>query len=221
MTTRTKLRITAAAVAGLAVSAWIWWAARRPPPGTDRRPAIAAALSGEASPPAVAVASGPTGGSYRAAAARQPPSLARTARGSVPPPPKLLVGAAGAGAARGGPPGEEDGDGGGTLDPDQVVKVIRGVMPGIKKCYETLLEKDPQASGRLVVSFTIVDAGGGTGKVSEASIVPQDRTDAAPELIAPLTEQCVVNAIGEQAFPAPEGGPVEVSFPFVFSANPG
>ncbi len=77
-----------------------------------------------------------------------------------------------------------------------------------------------RSSGRLVFQFTITaDESTGGGRVSEASIVPQAADAGTPELIAPLTEQCMLNAIAGASFPSPQGGRVMVQYPFSFAPS--
>jgi hypothetical protein len=94
---------------------------------------------------------------------------------------------------------------------------LRAALPGIKTCYEKQLEQEPRLSGRLVVKFLIVPRDG-AGRVSEATIVPGQEADAAPELISPLAEQCILKALAEVKFVAPPSA-VEVTYPFSFTAG--
>jgi hypothetical protein len=105
----------------------------------------------------------------------------------------------------------------GEMSPADVRAGVVQAMPAVKACYEKQLQKDSRLSGRMVVQFTIVEREG-AGRISSATIVP-DQGDAGHELISPATEHCVLTALAETRFTAPVGGPVEVSFPFVFSAS--
>jgi RNA polymerase sigma factor (sigma-70 family) len=104
----------------------------------------------------------------------------------------------------------------GALPKENVRAAIRTTIPEVKRCFEALLEKEPNAGGRLVIRFVIAERDG-VGRVSEATVVPQNRDAGAPELIAPLTEQCILNALASTPFPVPTGGPVTISYPFVFT----
>jgi hypothetical protein len=96
---------------------------------------------------------------------------------------------------------------------------MRQTIPALKQCYARLLEDQPQANGRLVFRFTVTDDGAGGGRISDASVLPQAADAGAPELIAPLTEQCMLNALIEAPFPSPQGGPVTVTYPFSFAPS--
>lgn len=86
----------------------------------------------------------------------------------------------------------------------------------MKVCYEALLARQPSASGRLVVRF-VLEERDGRGKITQASTEPQQRDGGTEELVDPLTEQCILNALSETTFPAPQGGPVAVSYPFMLT----
>jgi hypothetical protein len=99
----------------------------------------------------------------------------------------------------------------------EVVAGIRSALPALKGCYEKLLEREPAASGRLIVRFTIV-ARDGAGRISEATVLPQAEDDGVPEISAPLTQLCFLNALAAAPFAAPADGPVHVTYPFTFTA---
>ena len=96
---------------------------------------------------------------------------------------------------------------------------MRQTIPALKQCYARLLEDQPQTTGRLVFRFTITEDGAGGGRISDASVLPQAADAGAPELIAPLTEQCMLNALTEAPFPSPQGGSVTVTYPFSFAPS--
>jgi RNA polymerase sigma factor (sigma-70 family) len=117
------------------------------------------------------------------------------------------------------PPNVSEGDravSAGALAKEEVRATMRTTIPEVKRCFEALLEKEPNAGGLLVIRFVIAERDG-VGRVSEATVVPQDRDAGAPELIAPLTEQCILNALVSTPFPIPTGGPVTISYPFVLT----
>jgi RNA polymerase sigma factor (sigma-70 family) len=104
----------------------------------------------------------------------------------------------------------------GTVDKGQLRAATRAAMPEIEECYQKLLASDPNASGRLVIRFTIAQD---TGQVSEATIVPQKADGGAPQIDAPLAEQCILNALARAPFPVPHDGPVTVTQQMVFAPS--
>jgi RNA polymerase sigma-70 factor (ECF subfamily) len=104
----------------------------------------------------------------------------------------------------------------GTVDRDQIKAAFRAAKPGINECYRNLLASDPNASGRLVIRITIAQD---TGQVSEATIVPQKADGGAPQIVAPLAEQCILNALARASFPVPRDGPVTITQQMVFAPS--
>ena len=121
-------------------------------------------------------------------------------RPTRPAPPKLLAVTGGTAPAADPVPAEQAG----TLEKDEIRRAIRHVVPALKQCYGRLLEDEPQTWVGWCSSSpsppTRAPAAAGS---PEASIVPQTADAGAPELIAPLTEQCMLNAIARASFPAP------------------
>jgi hypothetical protein len=152
------------------------------------------------------------------AAARQ--ERAPAAPGALPPPRGGLVSSSG--AARPSSSATEEprplqGGIDGALDKEVVRAGIRQIIPQIKACYESALEKTPELHGRLLVKFKIRTQEG-KGVVGEGEIQPD--SDAAL-LAAPETGQCILDALVAAEFPAPEdGGEVTVSYPFALMAQP-
>jgi hypothetical protein len=94
----------------------------------------------------------------------------------------------------------------GGLDRDVIAKIIRQHQGEIKYCFEVELQKNPELSGKVGVSF-IID---GSGDVTEDSI-------SETTLNNPSTEQCMLMKIKRWKFPSPVGGGiVTVNFPWVF-----
>ena len=96
----------------------------------------------------------------------------------------------------------------GSLDKDQIRKVVREHIVEIRECYNAALQGDPEARGRVVIDFTI----GEQGQVTQATVGSSDMKGEA----APL---CMRDAIRGWSFPKPSGGSVQVSYPF--SLEPG
>ena len=127
-------------------------------------------------------------GAVRAAQARR---VAATRAGSSTPPPDDAVG---------------------TLDPDTIRNGIREMKELLAECYELALREQPRLAGRLVVEFTLV------GEPSVGAVVEESRIDPDSELggNAALGE-CVRETVMTLELPAPpQGGRVEVRYPFVF-----
>lgn len=93
----------------------------------------------------------------------------------------------------------------GSLDKEEIRRVVRRHINEIKHCYEQGLTRRPDLEGRLVVKFTI----GKTGSVVSAII--QDSTLGDRQV-----EQCIASAVLRWVFPKPAGeGLVVISYPFV------
>ena len=91
----------------------------------------------------------------------------------------------------------------GTLDKSEIRKVVREHINEIRYCYNKVLETQPEAKASLVVDFTIGD----DGAVTNSSISKLE----GPAELGP----CVNAAVNTWKFPAPTGGEVAVSYPFV------
>jgi outer membrane biosynthesis protein TonB len=96
----------------------------------------------------------------------------------------------------------------GELDPAMVAKEVRTRLGAIKACYERALKRNPNLSGKVVMHWTITQA----GTVSGVDIEQDTLGDAE-------VASCIKSLVGHWRFPAPSGGSVEVSFPFVFQAS--
>ncbi|MEO8212028.1 MAG: AgmX/PglI C-terminal domain-containing protein [Myxococcales bacterium] len=96
----------------------------------------------------------------------------------------------------------------GDLDPSIVSKEVRSRLGAIKACYERALKRSPTLSGKVVIHWTITAAGTVSGVDVENDTMGD--TEVA---------SCIKSLIARWRFPAPSGGSVEVSFPFVFQAS--
>ena len=96
----------------------------------------------------------------------------------------------------------------GELDPGVVAKEVRSRLGAIKACYERALKRNPTLSGKVVVHWTITAAGTVSG------IDVENDTLGDSEVAS-----CIKGLVARWRFPAPAGGSVEVSFPFVFQAS--
>ena len=96
----------------------------------------------------------------------------------------------------------------GELDPNMVAKEVRSRLGAIKACYERALKRNPNLSGKVVIHWTITQA----GTVSGVDVEQDTLGDAE-------VASCIKSLIARWRFPAPSGGSVDVSFPFVFQAS--
>jgi hypothetical protein len=96
----------------------------------------------------------------------------------------------------------------GELDPAMVAKEVRTRLGAIKACYERGLKRNPNLSGKVVIHWTITQA----GTVSGVDVEQDTLGDAE-------VASCIKSLIARWRFPAPSGGSVEVSFPFVFQSS--
>jgi outer membrane biosynthesis protein TonB len=96
----------------------------------------------------------------------------------------------------------------GDLDPNVVAKEVRTRMAAIRGCYERALKRNPNLGGKLLLRWTITRA----GTVSGVSVEQDTLGDSE-------VSTCIKSLIARWRFPAPAGGEVEVSFPFVFLSS--
>jgi outer membrane biosynthesis protein TonB len=96
----------------------------------------------------------------------------------------------------------------GELDPAMVAKEVRTRLGAIKACYERALKRNPTLSGKVVIHWTITQA----GTVSGVDVEQDTLGDAE-------VASCIKALVARWRFPAPSGGSVDVSFPFVFQSS--
>lgn len=96
----------------------------------------------------------------------------------------------------------------GELDPAMVAKEVRTRLGAIKACYERALKRNPNLSGKVVIHWTITQA----GTVSGVDVEQDTLGDSE-------VASCIKALVARWRFPAPSGGSVEVSFPFVFQSS--
>jgi hypothetical protein len=90
-------------------------------------------------------------------------------------------------------------------DPDDVQKVIRQNLSGVKSCYLRITRDGESRSGKAIVSFQV----GASGHVEEL------RVDA-PAFSGTSLPACVTGQIAHWTFPASQKGGLAISYPFVF-----
>jgi TonB family protein len=94
------------------------------------------------------------------------------------------------------------------LTKDEVGQTIHKHMKEIRYCYETAMIRSPDIEGKLVVHFTIGNAGSVRSTGIRSSTVPDQRLD-----------DCVLGRLANWKFPNPKGGiEVAVTYPFIFKS---
>jgi len=90
---------------------------------------------------------------------------------------------------------------------DEVSSVIRSHLSNVRDCYDEILKRHPDISGRVVVGFSI-----NSGGRSEQIRFPDRTIDDRAFL------RCLAGVFRKMSFPPPRGGkPVNVRYPFVFN----
>ncbi len=103
----------------------------------------------------------------------------------------------------------------GSLGKEAIDDGVRDQIPDIHQCYQAWLERNPSLEGRLEVTFVIAESEDDPelGVVREADI-----EDSTVDHV--WMEGCVLSAMEDAEFPAPEGGgAVRVNYPFHFSSS--
>ncbi len=97
----------------------------------------------------------------------------------------------------------------GTLDAMQVRGVVREALPEIRFCFEWQLQAHPDLAGRVTMQFTIQP----DGTVANASVLEDALHDDT-------VTNCFSHVMAHLHFPPPEGGSVEVHYPFHLDGAP-
>jgi TonB family protein len=96
----------------------------------------------------------------------------------------------------------------GQLSKELIDKEVRRHRPQIGFCYNKELTRNPNLSGKVSLSWIIsLDGSVKSAKVKSSSLGNSN------------AESCMVRALQNWRFPKPEGGVVEVEYPFVFDAK--
>ena len=93
----------------------------------------------------------------------------------------------------------------GQLSRAEISRVVNRSMPAIQGCYERALMQKPGLSGRVLFDWTVATS----GAVSGARVRSSSLGDAG-------VEDCIMRIIRGWRFAAPDGGAVDVTYPFVF-----
>jgi hypothetical protein len=108
-------------------------------------------------------------------------------------------------------PGDDNPKGrihGGSIAPVEVKKAIATRKAEIRACYHSLLEKDKNASGKVVIRFTIAE----DGTVEETVIL--NETSLPRD-----TAQCIADVVAGITFAKPTGGKARITYPWEFTAE--
>lgn len=95
----------------------------------------------------------------------------------------------------------------GSIDREAVAKVINSHLQEVYACYERALLKDTGLAGKVVLEWTI----GGSGSVVAAKTKSSTLRNGA-------VEACILSSLKKWQFPAPKGGVVIISYPFIFNS---
>ena len=100
----------------------------------------------------------------------------------------------------------------GALDREVIRDGIKAMRPVVEACYHETLADFPDAEGKVTLAFTIA-AENDEGRVELAQLDDEKST-----LIDAMLHDCMLKALGDLKFPAPEGnGKVNVRYPFNFA----
>jgi hypothetical protein len=91
------------------------------------------------------------------------------------------------------------------LDQNDVQKIVRQYLPGVKSCYQRLTREGDTRTGKAIVSFQI----GGNGHVEALSI-------DAPAFDGSQLSSCIDNYVSRWVFPVSRSGAANMSYPLVF-----
>ncbi|MFL5343782.1 MAG: AgmX/PglI C-terminal domain-containing protein [Hyalangium sp.] len=95
----------------------------------------------------------------------------------------------------------------GSIDREAVAKVINSHLQEVYGCYERALLKDTGLAGKVVLEWTI----GGSGSVVAAKTKSSTLRNGS-------VEACILSSLKKWNFPAPKGGVVVISYPFIFNS---
>lgn len=90
-------------------------------------------------------------------------------------------------------------------DANEVTKLVRQYVPGVKSCYQRLTREGDTRTGKAIVSFQI----GGNGRVEKLSV-------EAPAFEGSQLATCIDNQVARWVFPPSKNGAPASSYPFVF-----
>jgi hypothetical protein len=92
----------------------------------------------------------------------------------------------------------------GALDEDLIRRTVQTHIREVRRCYDKVLDRDPNAKGRVEIAFEI----DGKGKVPAATVHESTMKD-------PAGGECIAAAVAGWKFPKPRTGTVKVVYAFV------
>ncbi|MBN1204265.1 MAG: AgmX/PglI C-terminal domain-containing protein [Myxococcaceae bacterium] len=95
----------------------------------------------------------------------------------------------------------------GTIDREGVARVINSHLQEVHACYERALLKDPGLAGKVVLEWTIGLSGSVTAAKTKSSTLRNSAVEA-----------CILSSLKKWTFPAPKGGLVIITYPFIFNS---
>jgi hypothetical protein len=96
----------------------------------------------------------------------------------------------------------------GYLSPEQIMRVVRRNQAAVRYCYENELQRQPSLHGRIEIRWRITRS----GTVSSASVGSTTMRNGR-------VEGCIVRQVRNWRFDQPDGGEVDVNFPFIFGSG--
>jgi hypothetical protein len=94
----------------------------------------------------------------------------------------------------------------GKLPPEVIQRIVRQNFGRFRLCYENGLRASPGLTGGITVQFTI-DPSGAVQRLHKQK----------DELANAAVSDCVMIAFSGISFPPPDGGPVSVVYPILFT----
>jgi outer membrane biosynthesis protein TonB len=104
--------------------------------------------------------------------------------------------------------GNGGGDTDGSLSKEQIMKVVKAHMAGVKYCYEKELQHKTSLAGGVDIFWLILP----DGTVQKASLKGSTMSD-------PAVEGCILRQVKQWQFPKAPGQTIVTRFPFVFKGG--
>jgi hypothetical protein len=93
-------------------------------------------------------------------------------------------------------------------DPNDVNKLVKQYVPGVKSCYQRMTRSGDTRTGKAIVSFQIA----GNGHVQAVGV-------DAPDFEGSQLAACIDGQVSRWVFPPSKNGAPASSYPFVFSGG--
>ena len=98
----------------------------------------------------------------------------------------------------------------GYLSAEQINRVVRANQAAVRYCYEVEVQRQPNLRGRVEIRWRINLQGAVTSSGVASSTLRNARV-----------EGCIVRQVRRWRFPRPDGGEVNVTYPFIFGVQGG